>query len=91
VPTLTIDPLVSIQEAVLKAVKAGQARSVDATRVVADLVAPVANRLPKSPLAGVLPEPGAVIDAQLGFVDELVTAQRDYTKQLAEALAPSTD
>ena len=89
--TLTIDPLVSFQETILKAIKSGQQRSVDATRSVADLVAPVASKLPKSPLAGILPEPSDVLDAQWGFVDELVTAQRDYTRNLAEAMKPSDD
>jgi hypothetical protein len=90
-PTLTVDPLVSIQENILKAIKSSQQRSIDATKSVADLVAPVASKLPKSPLAGILPEPSEVVDAQLAFFDDLVTAHRDYARQLAEAMKPVED
>ena len=90
-PTVTVDPLVSIQETILKAIKSGQQRSIEATKSVAEFVAPVASKLPKSPLADLLPEPGEVLDAQLAFVDDLVTAHRDYARQLAEALKPAED
>ena len=90
-PIDVVSPMVKAQESFIEAVKANQSRTVDATRTVSDLLSPVTSRLPRSPLADVLPEPGTVIDAQLAFVGELVAAQREYTHQLVDALSPSAD
>jgi len=90
-PIDVVSPMVKAQEAFIEAVKANQTRTVDATRTVSNLLSPVSSRLPKSPLADVLPEPATIIDAQLAFVGELVATQRDYTKQLVDALSPAAD
>jgi hypothetical protein len=90
-PIDVVSPMVKAQEAFIEAVKANQSRTVDATRTVSNFLSPVSSRLPRSPLADVLPEPATVIDAQLAFVGELVSAQRDYTRQLVGAIAPAAD
>jgi hypothetical protein len=90
-PIDVVSPMVSAQETFIEAVKANQSRSVDAARTVSNFLSPVSSRLPRSPLADALPEPGTVIDAQLAFVGELVSAQRDYTRQLVDAFASAAD
>ena len=79
----------TVQESVLDAIKQSQSMTLDAVRSVTEFVAPVTSRLPKAPFADQLPDPGAAVDAGFAFWTEVISAQRDFARELTQLLTPA--
>jgi hypothetical protein len=74
--------ITDVQDKVLEAVRTGQDAVVDAVKTVAD-------KLPSwsdLPYADRLPAPGEVVDRAFGYAEQVIDTQRDFAKNLVEAL-----
>jgi hypothetical protein len=74
--------ITDVQDKVLEAVRIGQDAVVDAVKTVAD-------KLPSwsdLPYADRLPAPGEVVDRAFGYAEQVIDTQRDFAKNLVEAL-----
>src|SRR4051794_25553236 len=80
----------AMQEQVLDTIKQAQGFTLDAVKSVTDTVAPLVADLPKLPFADQFPtyDPSEAVEAGYAFVNELLAAQHDFTKQLLDTLRP---
>ena len=85
-PTATPD-LTAVQDYVLDAIKQSQELALEAARTVADTVSPIVSALPDAPFADLLPDPAATVDAGFSFATEVLSAQRDFTRQLVDLVS----
>lgn len=81
--------LSSVRQDVLDAIKTGQDLTVDTFRTVAGVVQPLVQALPKAPFADLLPKPSDTLEAGYALAAEVLDAQRDFARRLAEVLAPA--
>ena len=74
--------ITDVQDKVLDAVRTGQDAVVDAVKTVADKL-PSWSDLPYTDR---LPAPGEVVDRAFGYAEQVIDTQRDFAKNLVEAL-----
>jgi len=88
-PTETADLAQKIHEQLISTVKQGQQLTVDAAQTWARAVAALPVRdLPKVPGSPALPNVAAATKYTFDVAADLLTAQRDFTVQLAKVFIP---
>ena len=83
--------LTAMQDYVLEAIKQSQELTLEVARTVADAVQPLVSALPAVPFGDLLPDPGETVDAGFAFAEQVLTAQRDFTRQLVDTYSPAAD
>jgi hypothetical protein len=82
-----IETLTSVEDQALEGLKQTQDTVLGVARSVADSVAQYVPDLPVS-YPEQLPEPSVIVDNLFEFAGQLLAANRSFTKQLLEAVAP---
>jgi hypothetical protein len=84
-----LETVTTVQDQLLDAVKAGQAKVLSAVDTLADSATPIIDKLPAAPFADRLPNPVDLIDNYFSFAQKLLANQKDFTLKLAESYNPA--
>jgi hypothetical protein len=82
-----IETLTSVEDQALEGIKQTQETVLGVAKSVTDTVAPYVPELPVS-YPSQLPEPSVIVDNLFEFAANILAAQRSFTKQLLETVAP---
>jgi hypothetical protein len=74
--------ITDVQDKVLEVVRTGQDAVVEVVKTVTDKL----PSWPELPYADRLPAPGEVIDRAFGYAEQVIDTQREFAKQLVDAL-----
>jgi hypothetical protein len=82
-----IETLNSVEDQALEGIKQIDETVLNVAKSAVDTVAPYVPELPVS-YPATLPEPSVIVDNLFEFAGKLLAAQRTFTKQLLETVAP---
>ncbi|MHB8465957.1 MAG: hypothetical protein ACYDH6_07910 [Acidimicrobiales bacterium] len=82
-----IDTLTSVEDTALEGIKQAQTTALGVAKTVVDTVSAYVPELPVTYPAQ-LPEPAALVDNLFVFAGNILAANRAFTAQLLEAVAP---
>ena len=82
-----IETLTSVEDQALEGIKQTQETVLGVAKSAVETVAPYVPELPVS-YPATLPEPSVIVDNLFEFAANLLSAQRTFTKQLLETVAP---
>ena len=84
-----LETVITVQDQILDAVKAGQDAVLSAVDTLAESAAPITENLPAPPFADRLPNPVDAVDTYFSFAQKLLASQKDFTVKLVEAYSPA--